>query len=64
MEYRGKQYSVVQSIRHHTWKRSVDVNGGVKSGKALSREVGIQVAERVIDRASATKKKRRVPPVR
>jgi hypothetical protein len=64
MEYRGKHYSVVQSLRHHTWKWSVDVNGRVKSGKALSREVGIQLAERVIDRALATKKNRRVPPVR
>jgi hypothetical protein len=62
MEYRGKHYSVVQSLRHHTWKWSVDVNGRVKSGKALSREVGIQLAERVIDRALAPKKKRLVPP--
>jgi hypothetical protein len=57
-----KHYSVGQSPRHNTWKWSVDVNGRVKSGKALIREVGIQLAERVIDRALATKKKRRVPP--
>jgi hypothetical protein len=50
-KYRGKHYSVVQSLRHHTWKWSVDVNRRVKSGKALSREIGIQLAERVIDRA-------------
>jgi hypothetical protein len=37
------------------------VDGRLKSGKALSREVGIQLAERVIDRALAPKKKRRVP---
>jgi hypothetical protein len=56
MEYREKLYSVVQSLRHNSWKWSVDVNGRVKSGKVLSREVGIQPAERVIDGAPATKK--------
>jgi hypothetical protein len=64
MEYRGKQYIVVQDLRHHTWKWSVDLNGRVKSGKALSRETGIQLAEREIDRALASKKKRLVPPKR
>jgi hypothetical protein len=62
MEYRGKQYSVVQGLGHPTWKWAVDLNGHVKSGKAMSREVGIKLAESEIDRALAPKKKRLVPP--
>jgi hypothetical protein len=62
MEYRGKQYSVVQELAG-AWKWSVsDLNGHIRSGKAPSRAAGIKAAEREIDRALAPKKRRLVPP--
>ena len=64
MEYRGKRYSLVQVLGQHTWKWSVDLDGSVKSGKALSRETAIQLVEHVIDRAMTPKRKRLVPPGR
>jgi hypothetical protein len=63
MEYRGKQYSVVLTIGGK-WKWSVGKDGGTKSGQAVSREAGVRLAEREIDRMMAPKKKRLVRPVR
>jgi hypothetical protein len=63
MEYRGKNYSVVQSLERN-WKWSIDFEGQIKSGKAQSRQAGIKEAEREIDRALAPKKKRPVLPAR
>jgi hypothetical protein len=61
MEYRGKQYSIVQGLGGSSWKWSVQLNGHTKSGKAMSRLVGIKLAQREIDRALAPKR-RLVPP--
>jgi hypothetical protein len=64
MEYRGKQYSVVQALGHHSWKWSVVLDGHTKSGKAMSRGTAVKLAEREIDRALTPKRKRLVPPGR
>jgi hypothetical protein len=58
-EYRGKNYSVVQSPERD-WKWSIDFEGQNKSGKARSRQAAIKEAEQEIDRALAPKKKRPV----
>jgi len=63
MEYRGKQYSVIQSIGGK-WKWSVEIDGHTKSGNAPNRLSGIKLAEREIDRLLAPKKKRLAPPSR
>jgi hypothetical protein len=55
MEYRGRNYSVVQSLEGK-WKWSIDFDGHSKWGKARSRQAGIKEAEREIDRALAPKK--------
>jgi hypothetical protein len=62
MEYRGKQYSVVQGIGPSEWKWSIPLDGHAKSGKAPSRPAGVKRAEREIDRLLAPKKRRLVPP--
>ena len=61
MEYRGKQYSVIQSL-DGKWKWSIEIDGHTKSGKAANRLVGIRLAEDAIDRALAPKKKRLTQP--
>jgi hypothetical protein len=63
MEYRGKQYSVVQGL-NGLWKWSVVLDGHTKSGKAPGREAGIKSAEKAIDRLLAPKKRRLIPPSR
>ena len=55
MEYRGRNYSVVQSLEGK-WKWSIDFDGHSKWGKARSRQAGNKEAEREIDRALAPKK--------
>ena len=63
MEYRGKQYSVVQALEGGLWKWEVsDMDGHTRSGNAPSRPAGIKTAERAIDKALAPKKRRLVPP--
>jgi hypothetical protein len=62
MEYRGEQYSVLQSLET-MWKGSVeDLEGFTKSSFAPNRIAGIKAAERAIDKALAPKKRRLVPP--
>jgi len=62
MEYRGKQYSVVQGI-DAVWRWSVPtLVGQTKSGTAPSRPAGIKLAQQAIDKALAPKKKRLLPP--
>jgi hypothetical protein len=62
MEYRGKQYRVVQSIDGN-WKWLVsDLVGHTKSGTAASRPAAVKAAERAIDKALVPKKKRLRPP--
>ena len=58
MEYRGKQYSVVQGL-DTVWKWSVPtLVGQTKSGKAESHADGVKAAHRAIDKALAPKKLR------
>ena len=61
MEYREKQYSVIQSL-DGKWKWSIEIDGHTKSGKAANRPTGIKLAEDAIERALAPKKKRLTPP--
>jgi hypothetical protein len=64
MEYRGKEYSVVQGP-NGSWKWYVVLDGHTKSGKAPDRQAGIKFAEAEIDRLllpPKPKKKRLIPP--
>jgi hypothetical protein len=64
MEYRGQQYSVVRGI-DGKWKWSFEQDGHTRSGlTAGGRHAAIRMAERAIERATAPKKRRLVPPVR
>jgi hypothetical protein len=58
MEYRGKQYSVVQGIDGN-WKWLVsDLVGHTKSGKAENHAAGVKAAQHAIDKALAPKMER------
>ena len=58
MEYRGKQYSVVQGL-DSMWKWLVPtLVGQTKSGKEVSHAAGVKAAQRAIDKAMAPKKQR------
>ena len=57
MEYRGKQYSVILTIVGK-WNWSAEIEGRYRSGMAVSRPAGVNLAERAIDKALAPKKKR------
>jgi hypothetical protein len=58
MEYRGKQYSVVQGL-DSMWKWSVpSLVGQTKSGKTPNHAAGVKAAQRAIDKALAPKKVR------
>ena len=55
MEYRGKQYSVVQGL-DTMWKWSVPaLVGQTKSGKAENHAAGVKAAQQAIDKALAPK---------
>jgi hypothetical protein len=58
MEYRGKQYTVVQGIGPSSWKWKVQLDGSVKSGEAATRTSVVWA----IDRALAPKKVKPIPP--
>jgi len=64
MEYRGKQYTVVQGIQRSTWKWTVQLDEGtVKSGTAETRAAAMNSAVLLIDKALAPKKiKPKSPP--
>jgi hypothetical protein len=63
MEYRGKQYRVVQGI-DGKWKWSVDFDGHSPSARAPTRPGAVRLAELAMDRLLAPKKKRLVRPVK
>jgi hypothetical protein len=55
VEYRGKQYSVVQGL-DSSWKWSFELDGHTKSGNAPNRQAAIKFAEKKIDRALPRKR--------
>jgi hypothetical protein len=63
MEYRGVEYSIVQSVERGRWMWSLSLDMNIKkSGQVGSKPEGVIVAERAIDRALDPKKRRLVPP--
>jgi hypothetical protein len=65
MEYRGIEYTVVQSVGRQVWKWSVSFDTDVSArGQAAIKSEAVAEAERAIDRALAPKKLRLVPPGR
>jgi hypothetical protein len=63
MEYRGKQYTVVQCIERSKWKWTVQLDEGtVKYGTAETRAAAMNSAVWLIDKALADKKIRPKPP--
>jgi hypothetical protein len=53
MEYRGKQYSVVQGLKSMLKWSVPSLVAHTKSGKTGSHAAGVKAAERAIDKASA-----------
>jgi hypothetical protein len=63
MEYRGVEYSVVQSVERGKWIWSLSLDTNTEqSGQANNKLAALIAAERAIDRALDTKKQRLVPP--
>jgi hypothetical protein len=63
MEYRGVEYSVVQSVERGKWTWSLSLDTNTKqSGQANNKLVALIAAERAIDRALEIKKQRLVSP--
>jgi hypothetical protein len=63
MEYRGKQFTVVQGITPESWKWSVQHDETtVKGGVAETRQKAIANAVRAIDQGLRTKKVKLAPP--
>jgi hypothetical protein len=63
MEYRGVEYSVVQSVERGKWTWSLSLDTNTKqSGEANNKPAAVIAAERAIDRALEPKKQRLVPP--
>jgi hypothetical protein len=63
MEYRGKEYTIVQGIGPNLWKWTVRLDEKtVKSGEATSRPAAMNSVVWLIDKALATKKVKLVPP--
>jgi hypothetical protein len=57
MEYRGKQYILVEGIQRSTWKWTVPLDEGtVKSGTAETRAAAMNSAGWLTDKALASKK--------
>ena len=57
MEYRGKQYTIVQGIQPGSWKWTVELHDrSVKSGDAPTREAAKVRVMWIIDHALANKK--------
>jgi hypothetical protein len=61
MEYRGIEYSVVQSIERGVWKWSVNLDK-IKSGQADSKPAALTAVERTINKALTPKKLQLVLP--
>jgi len=65
MEYRGKQYTIVQGIGPNSWKWKVHLDDKtVKSGEAATRESARTTVVWLIDRAIARERRKPGPPVR
>jgi hypothetical protein len=63
MEYRGKQYTIVQGAAPHSWKWKVQLDEKtVKSGEAPSRDGARANVVWAVDRALAPKKVALKPP--
>ena len=63
MEYRGKQYTIVQGIGPDSWKWTVHLDEKtVKSGRATSRAAAVNSLVWLIDKALASKKVKPIPP--
>ena len=57
MDYRGKQYTIVQGIRPHSWKWTVHLHEkGVKSGEAATPEAARVRVVWIIDTVRQPKK--------
>ena len=54
MQYRGREYRVIQGI-DGKWKWSVSFDGQTASGRAPNRQEGVRLAEQAIDRLLAPK---------
>jgi hypothetical protein len=62
MEYRGKNYTVIQGVGPDCWKWTVQLDERtVKSGEASTRASAITSAVWVIDKALAPKKPKLKP---
>ncbi len=62
MEYRGKQYTIVQGIGPNSWKWKVHLDEKtVKSGEAATRESARTAVVWLIDRAIAREKRKPRP---
>jgi len=63
MEYRGKQYTIVQGVKPKSWKWAVHLDEKtVKSGEASSREAARNSVVWLIDKALSSKKMKLPPP--
>jgi hypothetical protein len=63
MEYRGKNFTIVQGIGPDSWKWTVHLDEKtVKSGEATSRSTAKTSVVWLIDKALAPKKVKLVPP--
>jgi hypothetical protein len=63
MEYRGKQYRIVQGIGPDSWKWTVQLDETtVKSGEAGSRAAAMNSVVWLIDKALAPKEAKPVRP--
>jgi hypothetical protein len=63
MEYRGKQYTIVQGIGPDSWKWTVHLDEKtVESGEATSRAAARNSIVWLIDKALAPKKVNPIPP--
>ena len=63
MEYRGKQYRIVQGIGPDSWKWTVQLDETtVKSGEASSRAAATNSVVWLIDKALAPKEAKPVRP--
>ncbi len=57
VEYRGKQYTIVQGVEPGTWKWTVRLDEKTaRSGTDKTRAAAMSTVERLIDRALAPKK--------
>jgi hypothetical protein len=57
MQYRGKEYSIVQGIKPGTWKWTVRLDeNNIRTGVDKTRPAAMESVGRLVDRALAPKK--------